>query len=77
MTLIEYVVTMRRYWLLIVVCTILGGVNAYAYAENATVEYRSSTSVLLTSELGGSGAELLQGSTYVQNLVDSGFRFFE
>ena len=40
MTMIEYVVTMRRYWLLILVCTVLGGVNAYAYAEHQTVQYR-------------------------------------
>jgi capsular exopolysaccharide synthesis family protein len=71
MTLMDYLSTLRRYWIMIVVVTVLGGIGGYLYAENATVVYKSSTSVLVTSELGGSGSELLQGSTYVENLVSS------
>jgi tyrosine-protein kinase len=71
MTLMDYLSTLRRYWLMILVVTILGGVGGYLFAANSTVVYRSSTSVLVTSELGGSGSDLLQGSTYVENLVSS------
>src|SRR4051812_10360308 len=71
MTLMDYLSTLRRYWALIFVVTLLGGVGGYLFAENSTAVYRSSTSVLVTSELGGSGSDLLQGSTYVENLVSS------
>ena len=71
MTLREYLTTLRRYWVGIAVLTVLGGVVAYGAASAAETEYQSSTSVLLTSELGGTGSDLVQGSTYVQNLVAS------
>ena len=71
MTLTEYLTTLRRHWVAIVLCTLVGGAAAFGLAQQRPVTYESSTSVLVTSELGGNGQDLVQGSTYVQNLVAS------
>lgn len=71
MSLIEYAKTLRRHWLGLVVFVLLGVIGGAVFSETQPVVYSSSTSVLVTSELGGSGTDLLQGSTYVENLVAS------
>ncbi len=67
----EYAAALRRYWRVIVSLTILGAVVGYQYAATQTPIYESSTSVLVTSDLGSSGNDLVQGSNYVANLVSS------
>jgi succinoglycan biosynthesis transport protein ExoP len=71
MTLMDYLMTLRRQWVTIVVLTVLGALGGFLYAESSTAVYRSSTSVLVTSEFGATGSDLVQGSTYVENLVTS------
>ena len=71
MTLHEYVATLRRHWLSIGVFGVLGALVATALAMNSPTVYRANSSVLVTSEVGSSGSDLVQGSTYVQNLVAS------
>jgi succinoglycan biosynthesis transport protein ExoP len=71
MTLMEYVAALRRYWLAVVSLAILGAVGGYLFAASETPIYQSSTSVLVTSDLAASGSDLVQGSTYVSNLVSS------
>lgn len=71
MTLIDYAKTLRRNWALIAVLTILGFSVGYLSAAGQTAVYQTSSSVLVTSELGNSGSDLVQGSTYVENLVAS------
>jgi succinoglycan biosynthesis transport protein ExoP len=71
MTFMEYAVALRRYWRLIVIVTILGAVGGYQFAASQTPIYESSTSVLVTSDVGDTGSDLVQGSTYVSNLVSS------
>jgi succinoglycan biosynthesis transport protein ExoP len=71
MTLMDYLTSLRRYWAAIVALVVLGAVGGYLYAASKTPVYRASTSVLVTSELGNTGSDLVQGSTYVQNLVSS------
>jgi succinoglycan biosynthesis transport protein ExoP len=71
MTLTEYLTTLRRHWVAILLLAVIGAVASYGIAEQQPTKYESSTSVLVTSELGGNGQDLVQGSTYVQNLVAS------
>ncbi len=71
MTLLDYVVTLRRKFLAILVLGVLGATGAYSFAAATPSVYEASTSVLVTSELGSSGSDLVQGSTYVENLVSS------
>lgn len=69
MTPIEYVKTLRRHWLGVVVLTILGALGGYAYGESSPSVYQSTSSVLVTSEVTGNGSDLLQGANYVEDLV--------
>ena len=71
MTLREYLTLLRRYWISLTAVTLLIGVVGFGYSSTLPTEYESSASVLVTSELGGNGSDLLQGSTYVENLVAS------
>lgn len=70
-TLSEYLKSIRRNWAWVLILALLGGVGGYVVASMTPNTYRSSTAVLLTSDRGGSTSELVQGSTYVQNLVSS------
>lgn len=71
MTLHEYVMTLRRHWILIASLVVLGAIGGFVYAKTQTPLYRSTSSVLLSAERGESTADLAQGSNYIQNLVQS------
>jgi succinoglycan biosynthesis transport protein ExoP len=69
MALTEYLETLRRYWVALLVFIVVGMTCGFLYGAASPKVYESSTSVLLTSQLGENGSDLIQGSTYVQNLV--------
>lgn len=71
MSLTEYVALLRRSWLAIVALAVLGAVAAGAYAFSSVPVYRAQTSTLVTTDVGTNASELLQGSTYAENLVAS------
>ncbi|NYD68421.1 polysaccharide biosynthesis tyrosine autokinase [Agromyces atrinae] len=71
MSLNEYLKSVSRRWLMIVLLAALGAAGGYAMAAATPDVYRSTSSVLLTSENGGSAAELVQGTAYIENLVSS------
>lgn len=71
MTVAEYLGLLRRHWLAIVVAVLIGGLGAYWYAQTLPKLYRSYASVLVIPERGESTSELVQGSSYVQNIVQS------
>lgn len=71
MELSEYLAAIRKRWLTIVSLCLLGGLIAFAYAALVPAQYRSTSSVFVTSNRGETAGELVQGSTYTQNLVAS------
>lgn len=71
MKFIDYVHALRKSWLLIAVVALLGASVAYAMAKTATPTYQTSSKVYVGVNTGGTVDELVQGSTFTQNLVQS------
>ncbi|MDJ0378965.1 polysaccharide biosynthesis tyrosine autokinase [Cryobacterium sp. PH31-L1] len=68
---IDYLRTITRRWLLIVIVGLLGGAVAWGYATTLPTQYQATNSVFITSDRGATTSELLQSSTFTQNLVQS------
>ncbi|MBO0925899.1 capsular biosynthesis protein [Cellulomonas sp. zg-ZUI199] len=71
MTVQEYTGALARHWVVIVLTALAGGVVGYLYAASQPAQYRSTASVMLAAQQGESPVDLLQGATYVQNLMAS------
>lgn len=71
MDLHDYVATLRKYWWLIAALTVLGGVGGIAYAGTLEPSYRATARTFVTVNAGGSVGELVQGSTFVENSIQS------
>lgn len=65
----DYLRAIVRNWWLVIGLAFLGAIGGFAVSNASPDLYRSTSSVLLTSDQGSSTSELVQGSTYVQNLV--------
>jgi succinoglycan biosynthesis transport protein ExoP len=61
----------RRRWASIAVVTLLALLMALAYTLTAPVTYRATASSFFSLTIGNSAADLVQGSTYTQNQVES------
>lgn len=68
---IDYLRTITRRWLLIIIVGLLGGAAAWGYAASLPAQYQATNSVFVTSDRGETTSELLQTSTFTQNLVES------
>jgi succinoglycan biosynthesis transport protein ExoP len=71
MDLMDYLAVLRRHWLVIAVVTCLGAGVGFAAAKTTEPLYRSTTSTFVSLARGETVAELVQGTTYTQNLVES------
>lgn len=71
MTLVEYLNTLRRFWILILVLGVTAGGAAFLYGRSLPYEYGSRASVMVIPARGDTTGELVQGSNYVQNLVQT------
>lgn len=71
MTLAEYLLALRRHWIVIAALTVICGIGAFGYAQTLPEQYRSVASVMVIPERGDNASELVQGSSYVQNIVQS------
>lgn len=69
MSLGDYLRAIWRSWIALLVCALIGGGVAYFFSSSSPNVYRSTSSVLLTSERSDTTSELLQGTSYVENLV--------
>jgi len=58
-------------WPVIIVLALLGGAAGYGYAQTRPDSFRSTSSVFVSAAEGSDPNELLQGSSYTQNLVQS------
>lgn len=62
---------LRRRWIEIVTVTLIGVLGGLAYAWTAPVTYRSTAGTFFSLVSGSSASDLVQGSTYAQNQVES------
>jgi capsular exopolysaccharide synthesis family protein len=60
-----------RSWPLVVVLAIVGAVGSWGWSQSQPDSYRATSSVFVSAAEGANPTELLQGSTYTQNLVQS------
>lgn len=71
MTLHDYVKALTKHWLVIVLLIFLGAGAGYGFSQLLDERFRSETTVMISPARGDSAAELVQGSSYVQSLVDT------
>lgn len=71
MTLSDYWQALRKRWPLILVLAVIGGIGGYAVAQLQPDVYRTQASVVVIPARGDSTSELVQGSSYVQGLVQT------
>ncbi|MEY9954276.1 polysaccharide biosynthesis tyrosine autokinase [Leifsonia sp. EB34] len=71
MDLHQYLTAIRKRWITIVALTLIGGALGFAISSQITPIYRSSSSVFISARQGDNTSELLQGSTFAQNVVQS------
>jgi capsular polysaccharide biosynthesis protein len=67
----DYWTALRRRWITILLLGLVGGGAAYGYAMTLSPSYRATSSVFVASTQGETTTELVQGSTFSQNLVQS------
>ncbi|MBO3086539.1 polysaccharide biosynthesis tyrosine autokinase [Cellulomonas fengjieae] len=71
MDLRDYILALRKRWAVIVALTAIGGVLGFLYAQSLTPMYKASTKVYVSLNGGQTAGELVQGSTFVQNSIES------
>ncbi|GAB3308217.1 polysaccharide biosynthesis tyrosine autokinase [Epidermidibacterium keratini] len=71
MTLYDYVRAIRTHWIVILVLALLGAAAGYGYSQLVQPLYRSETQVIVVPTRGDSATDLVQGSNYVQSLVQT------
>lgn len=71
MTVAEYLAVLRRNLIMIVTLVIVAALGSFLYAQTLTRLYRSYASVIVIPERGENTSEIVQGSNYVQNIVQS------
>ena len=71
MELSDYLATLRRYWVAIVVIILVGAGAGFAVVRTSTPLYKSTSSVFVSATSGENASDLVQGSAYTQNLIQS------
>ncbi|MEY8579112.1 polysaccharide biosynthesis tyrosine autokinase [Corynebacteriaceae bacterium 6-324] len=72
MELREYLIILRKYWILVVVTTILGLAAGLGFSLLATPEYQSKTQLYVSVRSdGGSTGDMVQGANYSRQIVNS------
>ncbi|PVE58837.1 YveK family protein, partial [Microbacterium testaceum] len=71
MELSDYIRILRKNWLVLIVLTALGLAAATAYTLARTPIYESSSTVFVSTQAGGTAAELQQGSTFTQARINT------
>lgn len=71
LTLHDYVAALRRNWAIVLVLAIVGGTGGFLWTQSQPDQYRSQASVIVIPTRGENVSELVQGSNYVQNLVQT------
>lgn len=71
MELPEYLMALRRHWLLIMLVALLGGCVGYGVGKMTPPTYTATSSVFVSARSGESTSDLVQGSNFTQNLMQS------
>ncbi|MFP5251889.1 MAG: YveK family protein, partial [Actinomycetes bacterium] len=71
MTLHEYAAALRKHWLVIVLLAALGAGAGWGASQLMPERFRAETTVMIIPARGDSTTELVQGSNYVQSLVET------
>lgn len=71
MSLHDFVRAVGKSWLAIVILACAGASIGYVYSSSMPEKFRSNSSVMVTTGLGSTAQELVQGSTYIEKLVAS------
>lgn len=71
MELTDYVAALRKRWIILVIVALLGAGAGLAMARTTAPAYRSTTKVFVSLAHGETVGELVQGTLYTQNLVES------
>ena len=71
MDLHQYLLAIRKRWITIVALILAGAAAGFVVAAQMTPVYRSTASVFISARQGDNTSELLQGSTFAQNVVQS------
>lgn len=69
MELTDYLRILRKNWLIIIVATLVGVAVAAGWSLTRTPEYQAQSTVFVSSQAGGTIAELQQGSNFTQSRV--------
>ncbi|WP_172592115.1 polysaccharide biosynthesis tyrosine autokinase [Subtercola boreus] len=67
----DYWKALRKRWIVIAILGVVGGGVAYAYAESLPDSFTATSEIFVSPTQGQTTSEVLQGSTYTQNLVQS------
>lgn len=71
MELAVYLGTLRRRWLFITTLALLGASIGFVLGLNSPKMYKATSSVFVSTQRGSTTTELVQGSTFTQNLIQS------
>ncbi|MBD5786518.1 polysaccharide biosynthesis tyrosine autokinase [Cellulosimicrobium terreum] len=71
MDLSEYLAALRKRWAVIVALALIGALAAFAYARSTPPSYTATAKVYVSLNNGETTSDLLQGSAFVKNLIDS------
>ncbi len=71
MELSDYIRILRKNWLIIIVATLVGIGAAAAYSLTRTPVYESSSTIAVSTQTGGTVAELSQGSSFAQTRINT------
>lgn len=71
MTLHEYATALLKHWLVIILLAALGAGAGYGASQLMDERFRAETTVMIIPARGDSTSELVQGSNYVQSLVET------
>ncbi|MFE1647060.1 polysaccharide biosynthesis tyrosine autokinase [Microbacterium sp. P01] len=71
MTLRDYLVSLKKHWVVVVALALLGAIAGYGYSQLQPEIFRSESTVIVIPARGDNTNELVQGSNYVANLVQT------
>jgi capsular exopolysaccharide synthesis family protein len=71
MELSDYIRILRKNWLVVLLLTVLGLGAATAFTLTRTPVFESSSTVFVSTQAGGTAAELQQGSTFTQARINT------
>lgn len=67
----DYVNTIRRHFIAITVIVLIGAMAGFLFARSSAPMYKASSSVFVSANRGENASDLVQGSVYTQNLMQS------